>query len=61
MIKMLGRFLKEEDGINTVEIVIIIAILVGVALLFKKQVLGLINTIFGNISNETTDLTDNTK
>ncbi|HHV99150.1 MAG TPA: hypothetical protein GXX36_06210 [Clostridiaceae bacterium] len=46
------RFIKEEDGLGTVEIVIIIAILVGIALIFRhsivKFVTRIINQVFGN-------------
>ncbi len=31
------RFIKEEDGMGTLEIVIIIAVLLSLALLFRKQ------------------------
>lgn len=34
------RFYEEEDGMGTVEIVMIIAALVSVALLFRKQVMS---------------------
>jgi len=46
------RFIKEEDGLGTVEIVIIIAILVGIALIFRhsiiKFVTRIIDQVFGN-------------
>lgn len=36
--EMIKRFLKEEDGMTTVEIVIIVSVLVAIALLFKDTV-----------------------
>jgi len=46
------RFIKEEDGLGTVEIVIIIAVLVGIALIFRhsivKFVTKIIDQVFGN-------------
>lgn len=43
-------FLKSRRGINTVEVVIILAIMVGLAILFRKQIGGfakeLMNSIF---------------
>lgn len=36
--KLIKRFLNEEDGMGTVEIVIIVAVLVGLALLFRQQI-----------------------
>jgi Flp pilus assembly pilin Flp len=49
---LLKSFIKEEDGLGTVEIVVIIAILIGIALLFKNQIFAfvknLLNEIFGD-------------
>ncbi|MCR4437125.1 MAG: Flp1 family type IVb pilin [Clostridiales bacterium] len=54
---MIKNFFLEEDGLGTVEIVIIIAILVGLALIFRKQIYSLVNQIFdrifGNIGETT--------
>lgn len=36
---------KEEEGMGTVEIVIITAILVGLALLFREQIITFLNNI----------------
>lgn len=38
MKKLLKRFCREEDGMGTVEVIIIIAVLVAVALLFKDGI-----------------------
>lgn len=38
MINFVKNFLKEEDGMSTVEIVIIIAVLVGLAILFRNYI-----------------------
>jgi Flp pilus assembly pilin Flp len=47
--QQLNRFLKEEDGMNTVEIVIILAIVIGIALLFKTRLTGFANNIMDAI------------
>lgn len=45
-----NKFLKKEDGeVNIVAIVILIAIAVGLALLFKERVAEIINNIFDEI------------
>jgi hypothetical protein len=38
-------FLKEEDGLGTVEIVIIIAVLVGIALIFRDAIIKFVTDI----------------
>lgn len=61
--KILKAFLKEEDGLGTVEIVLLIAILVGLALLFKKQIVSFVSNILGKIQGKEIDPTEieNTK
>ena len=38
-------FLSEEDGITTVEIILILLVLIALVLVFKNQLTGLVNTI----------------
>ena len=38
MLKCIKNFFTEEDGMGVIEIVIIIAVLVGLALLFRTQI-----------------------
>lgn len=53
MVKILRDFLREEDGLGTVEIVLLIAVLVGLALLFRRQVVGFVSRILGStLGNE---------
>ena len=40
MINFVRAFVREEDGMGTVEIVIIIAVLVGVALIFRDSIIS---------------------
>lgn len=49
---MFKKFIKEEDGIGTVEIVLILVALVAIALLFKNTVQGYVNTLFKKIDKD---------
>lgn len=49
MLKLVKGFLKEEEGMGTVEIVLIIAVLVAIALLFKDKITEFVNKALGNI------------
>lgn len=51
---MLGfnKFLKEEDGIGVVELILILVVLIGLVLIFKKQLVSLVNSIFENITSQ---------
>lgn len=53
MLKIFKDFLKEEDGLGTVEIVIIIAVLVGIALIFRNAIIDFVRNILSNVFNDT--------
>ena len=46
------KFLKNENGMGVVEVVLIILVLVGLALLFKNQITGIANGIFRSIKDQ---------
>ena len=46
------RFLYEESGIGVVEIILILVVLVGLVVIFKKQLTSLVNKAFTNINNK---------
>lgn len=46
------RFIKEEDGIGTVEVILILVVIIGLILIFKNQLTTLVNNTFSNISNQ---------
>lgn len=48
MTKFLKEFWYEEEGMGTVEIVIIIAVLVAVALIFKGAIMGFATKLMNN-------------
>lgn len=43
----------DEEGIGTVEIILILVVLIGLVLIFKKQLTALMNDIFKTITSET--------
>lgn len=45
-------FLTEEDGIGTVEIILILVVLIGLVIIFKDQITNLVETIFNKINSE---------
>lgn len=52
-LKSVKQFLTEEDGMGTVEIILIIVVLVGLVLVFKEQITKIVNSIFSKITNQT--------
>lgn len=50
---ILKEIWMDEEGIGTVEIILILVVLIGLVLLFKKQLTTLMNDIFRTITSET--------
>lgn len=54
MRNIVKRFIKEEDGLGTVEIVVLVAVLVGIALIFRDAIInfvtGIMEGVFGDDS-----------
>ncbi|MCR5775606.1 MAG: hypothetical protein K6G42_11035 [Lachnospiraceae bacterium] len=48
----LQRFIREEDGIGTVEMILILVVLIGLVLIFKSQLTDLVNDIFKTINKK---------
>lgn len=52
-LKNFHQFMREEDGMGTVEIILIIVVLVGLVLIFKDQITSIVNSIFSKITTQT--------
>jgi Flp pilus assembly pilin Flp len=48
----LRSFIMEEDGMGTVEIVLIVLVLVGLVVLFKNEITRVVNGIVTKIGNK---------
>ncbi|WP_143314595.1 Flp1 family type IVb pilin [Clostridium sp. HBUAS56017] len=47
----LKRFITEEEGMGTVEMVLIIVVLIALVLLFKDAIVAFVNKVLGSISS----------
>ena len=52
-LKSFRQFLTEEDGMGTVEVIVIIVVLVGLVIIFKEKITEVVNSIFTKITNQT--------
>lgn len=52
-LKSFRQFLAEEDGMGTVEVILIIVVLVGLVIIFKEKITEVVNSIFTKITNQT--------
>ena len=46
------NFIKEEDAISTVEIVLLIVVLIGLVIIFKSQLTALVSSILDKIISQ---------
>ncbi len=52
-LKTVRQFFTEEDGMGTVEVILIIVVLVGLVVIFKEKITDIVNSIFTKITNQT--------
>lgn len=48
----LKEFIYGEEGIGTVEMILILVVLIGLVIVFKKQLTDLVNSIFEKITSK---------
>lgn len=46
------RFIKEEDGMGVVEVILIIVVLIAMVAIFKDQIEGLVTNIWKSINKD---------
>ncbi len=51
-LKDFKNFIWEEDGLGTVEIILILVVLIGLVIIFKKQLQTLVLNVFNKISED---------
>ena len=51
-LKGIREFLQEEEGMGTVEIILIIVVLIGLVIIFKTQLRSLVETVFEKITSD---------
>ncbi len=51
-LKDLGAFVQEEEGMGTVEIILIIVVLISLVMIFKTQLRSLVNRVFQKITQD---------
>jgi Flp pilus assembly pilin Flp len=52
-LKNFKDFLREEDGMGTVEIILIIVVLVGLVIIFKGRITEIVEKLFDKITTQT--------
>lgn len=52
MKQFMYRFWKEESGLGTLEILLIVAVLVAIAIVFRKWIISWVNSLFEKSQHE---------
>ena len=52
----LEKRFREEDGIGTIEVILILVVIVALILVFKTQIMALVDSIFGHINESVNDI-----
>ncbi|MBB3112924.1 hypothetical protein FHS18_005026 [Paenibacillus phyllosphaerae] len=58
MKKKAGALWKEEDGLGTLEIILIIAVVIIIALLFKDWIIALLENLMGKADEQADQIFD---
>ena len=49
----IGQFFKEDDGMGTVEIMLIIVVLIGLVIMFRNEITDIVESLFDRITEQT--------
>ncbi|WP_022766856.1 Flp1 family type IVb pilin [Butyrivibrio sp. XPD2006] len=52
------KFWNDENGMGTVEVILIIVVLIGLVIVFKEQISGIVEDVFKTIRQETRVITN---
>jgi len=58
---ILKEFVKEEDGVGVVEIILILVVLIALIVLFKSQIQAIVDSAFKSIKNNSSTIIDGKK
>lgn len=46
------KYIKDNKGMGTVEIILIVVVLIALVMIFKNQMTGIVTNIFNNITGQ---------
>ena len=52
MVRVAKEFAADESGVGVVEMILILVVLIGLVIIFKKQLTNLVNSIFETINSK---------
>ena len=55
-IRELQTFWEEEDAVGVVEIILILVVLIGLVIIFKKQLVSLVNSLLSKVTSQSNSI-----
>lgn len=52
----ISEFLRQEDGVGVIEVVLILVVLIGLVIIFKGQITQLLQNIFKEIHSQSKEV-----
>ncbi len=52
----LKEFIRQEDGVGVIEVVLILVVLIGLVIIFKEQITALLENIFKEINSQSKEV-----
>lgn len=56
LMEEMAAFIKEEDGVGVIEVVLILVVLIGLVIIFKGQINKLLEDIFKEINSQSKEV-----
>ena len=54
--KEIREFWKDEQGVGVIELVLVLVVLIGLVIIFKKQITSLLQNIFKEINSQSKEV-----
>ena len=54
--KEIREFWKDEQGVGVIELVLVLVVLIGLVIIFKKQITTLLHNIFKEINSQSKEV-----
>ncbi len=55
-LREMAEFLRQEDGVGVIEVVLILVVLIGLVIVFKEQINQLLQNIFKEINSQSKEV-----
>ena len=56
MVRVAKEFAADESGVGVVEMILILVVLIGLVIIFKKQLTDLVNSILSKITKQSNSI-----